>query len=106
MTHFKATVSGQIPFTEEEAAWQAEQDAFLAAAPAREKKRLIDLISSMEKEDLLNRGSREMELMLYEFLKSNGSLTQANYDANPYMLKLMARNTEIAMLREQLAALG
>jgi hypothetical protein len=107
MTHFKATENGQIHFTdEEEAEWQAEQDAYLAAAPVREKKRLIDLIANMEKEDLLNRGSREMELMLYEFFKLSGQMTQANYDTNPYRIKLMARNAEIATLRAQLAALG
>ncbi len=117
MTRYHATPAGNIPFTEdEEAEADAMESAHAAGAPQRASDAIQLQIDELERQTLLNRGSRELELVSMQDLANRqavilapsmpGSTVEEIADAilaaRPYYPKLVALDGQIAALRAQL----
>lgn len=105
MTLYRATAEGPIPMTaEEEAIFLADQAAMsLQDAKGRTQAQ----IDQLERDSLLNRGSRELELRLMEkeavdLAAAAGVTVEAYLATVPYYVRLKTLNDQITALRAQL----
>jgi hypothetical protein len=88
---------------------QARMAEHTAASVVDARGALLSEISKIERDSMLNRGSRELEMRLIEreaaiiAAESGGTVTAEQILAGqPYYVKLVALNSQIAVLRGQL----